>query len=60
MHNELEIQKTAFNYSCYVRFDGFVKKYKQCTNNFYSFSANDTNIPSNNPLRFMYNLLERI
>ena len=51
-----ELQQIALNHSSDIDFKDFVKIYKKCTDNPYSFLVNDTTLPSNNPLRFRKNL----
>ena len=51
-----ELQKIAINYSSDIDFKDFVKIYKRCTDDRYSFSVNDTMLSSENPLRFRKNL----
>ena len=54
--NKRELQQIALNHSSNIDFKDFVKIYKKCTDNPYSFLVNDTTFPSNNPLRFRKNL----
>ena len=56
--NKRELQQTALNYSSDVGFKDFMKIYKKCTTEPYSFLVNDITLPSNNPLRFRKNLLK--
>ena len=50
--NERELQQIALNYSSDIDFNGFIRIYKKCTAEPYSFLVNDTSLPSENPLRF--------
>ena len=50
--NKREIQQIALNYSSDIDFKDFIKVYKKCTAEPYSFLVNDTNLLSDNPLRF--------
>ena len=50
--NKRELQQIALNYSSDIDFKDFIKVYKKCTAEPYSFLVNDTNLPSDNPLRF--------
>ena len=50
--NKRELQQIAINHSSDIDFKDFVKIYKKCTDEPYSFLVNDTTLPSNNPLRF--------
>ena len=54
--NKRELQQIAINHSADMDFTDFVKIYKKCTDDPYSFLVNDTTLPSNNPLRFRKNL----
>ena len=56
--NQRELQQTAINHSSYVDFKDFIKIYKKCTTETYSFMVNVTSLPSDNPLRFRKNLLK--
>ena len=48
----------ALNHSSDIDFNNFIKIYKKCTAETYSFLVNDTTLPSDNPLRFRKNLLK--
>ena len=50
--NKRELQQIALNHSSDIDFKDFIKVYKKCTENKYSFLANDTTLASDNPLRF--------
>ena len=54
--NKRELQQIAINHSSDIDFKDFVRIYKKCTDEPYSFLVNDTTLPSNNPLRFRKNL----
>ena len=54
--NKRELQEIAINHSSDIDFTDFVKIYKKCTSEPYSFLVNDTTLSSNNPLRFRKNL----
>ena len=56
--NKRKLQQIAVNHSSYIDFKDFIKIYKKCTANPYSFLVIDTTLPSDNPLRFRINLLE--
>ena len=56
--NKRELQQIALNHSSDIGFKDFMKLYKKCTAEPYSFLANDTTLPSHNPLKFRKNLLE--
>ena len=55
--NKRELQQIALNHSSYIDFKDFMKIYKKCTAEPYSFLVNDTTLPSDDPLRFRKNLL---
>ena len=56
--NTREFQQIALNHSLDIDFKDFIKIYKNCAANSYSFLVNDTTLPSDKPLRFRKNLLE--
>ena len=56
--NKRELQQIALNDSSDITFKDFIKIYKKCTAEPYSFLVNDTNLPSDNLLRFRKNLLK--
>ena len=53
-----ELQQIAVNRSSDIDFKDFMKDYKKCTAEMYSFLVNNTTLPSDNSLRFRKNLLE--
>ena len=56
--NQRELQQTALNHSSDVSFKDFIKIYKHCTAEPYSFLINEATLPSDNPLRFRKNILK--
>ena len=54
--NKRELQQIAINHSSNIDFKDFVRIYKKCTDEPYSFLVNDTMLSSDNPLRFRKNL----
>ena len=54
--NKRELQQIALNHSSDIDFKDFMKIYKECTKEPYSFLVNDTTLQLDNPLRFRYNL----
>ena len=56
--NKRELQQIALNHSSDIDFKDFIKIYKKCTVEPYSFLVNDTTLPSDDHLRFRKNLLE--
>ena len=60
MFNERDLQQIALNHSSDINFKDFIKIYKTCTAEPYSFLVNDTTVSSDNPLRFRKSLLKQI
>ena len=56
--NKRQLQQIALNHSSNIDFKDFMKIYKKCTAEPYSFLVNDTALPSYDPLRFSKNLLK--
>ena len=54
--NKRELQQIALNHSSDIGFKDFIKIYKKCTKEPYSFLVNDTTLQSSDPLRFRHNL----
>ena len=54
--NKREIQQIALNHLSDIDFKDFIKVYKKCTAEPYSFLVNDTTLSSHNPLWFRANL----
>ena len=52
-----EVQQIAFDHSSDT---DFINIYKKCTAKTYSFLVNNTTLALDNPLRFRYDLLERL
>ena len=57
--NKRELQQIALNHSFDIDFKDFIKIFKKCTAEPYSFLVNDTTLPSDDPLRFRKNLLDK-
>ena len=55
--NQKEIQSIASNHSSDTEFNNFMRLYKDCTKEPFSFLVCDTTLSSDNPLRFGKNLL---
>ena len=55
--NKREVQQIALNHSSDIGFKDFIKIYKKCTAESYSFLVNNATLASDNPLRFRKNLL---
>ena len=56
--NKRELQQIALNHLSDIDFKNFMKVYKKCTAEPYSFLVNDTTLPSDDPIRFRKNLLK--
>ena len=54
--NKRELQQIGLNHSSDIDFKDFIKVYKKCTAEAYSFLVNDATLASDNPLRFTKNL----
>ena len=60
INNKRELQNIAGNHSADIDFKDFMKIYRECTREPYSFLTIDTTLPSSNPLRFGKNLLDTL
>ena len=54
--NKREIQQIALNHSSDIKSKDFIKIYKKCTAEPYSFLVNDAMLASDKPLRFRKNI----
>ena len=52
-----ELQNIAINHSADIDYNDFVKIYRECTKELYSFLTIDTTLPASNRLRFRKDLL---
>ena len=50
IHNKSELQQIAINHSANIDYKDFMKIYKKCASEAYSFLTIDTTLPSNNTL----------
>ena len=57
IRNKRELKQIASNHFSDTEFKDFLKLYKNYTKEPFSFFVNDTNLPSENPLRFKKKLL---
>ena len=55
--NKRELQNIAINHFADIDYKDFMKIYRECTKEPYSFLIIDTTIPASDPLRFRKNLL---
>ena len=60
INNKRELQNIAINHSADIDFKDFMKIYRECTREPYSFLTIDTTLPSSNPLRFRKNLSDTL
>ena len=60
INNERELQNIAINHSADIDYQDFMKIYRECTREPYSFLTIDTTLPSSNPLRFRKNLFDTL
>ena len=60
IHNKRKLQSVATNHSEDIVYKDFMKIYKKCTSEPYSFLTIDTTLPDNNFLRFRKNLLDSL
>ena len=58
--NKTELQRIAINHLSDIDFIDFMKIYKNCPTETYSFFVNDATLPSNKSLGFRKNLLKWI
>ena len=56
INNKRELQNIAINHSAYIDYKDFLKIYRECTKEPYSFLTIDTTLPANDPLRFRKSL----
>ena len=56
INNRKELQNIAINHSADIGHKYFIKIYRECVKEPYSFLTIDTTLPSSNPLRFRKNL----
>ena len=57
INNKRELENIAINHSADIDYKDFMKIYRECTKEPYSFLTIDTILPTSNPLRFKKNLL---
>ena len=60
IHNKRELQSIATNHSTDIAYKDFMKIYKKCTSEPYSFLTIDITLPANNSLRFRKYLLDSL
>ena len=55
IHNRRELQQIAIDHSADIYYKDFLKIYRNCTKELYSFLTIDTTLTANNPMRFRKN-----
>ena len=55
-NNKRELQNIATNHFANIDYKDFMKIYRECTKELYSFLMTDTTLPASDPLRFRKNL----
>ena len=55
IHNTRELQQIAIDHSADIDYKDFLKIYRNCTKEPYSFLTIDTALPADDPLRFKKN-----
>ena len=56
IHNRRALQNIAFNHSADIDYKEFLKIYRNCTKEPYSFLTINTTLPANDPMRFIKNI----
>ena len=54
-NNRRELQNIAINHSADIDYKDFLKTYRSCTEDLYSFLIINTTLPSSDPLKFRKN-----
>ena len=57
--NRRELQQIALNHLSYIKFEDFLRLYKDNTKEPFSFLVNDTNLSLDNPLRVNKSLFKK-
>ena len=60
INNKRELQNIAASNSADIDFKDFMKIYRECSREPYSFFIIDTTLPSSKPLRFRKNLFDTL
>ena len=58
INNKRELKNIAINHSADIDYKDFMKIYRECTKEPYSFLTIDTTLPASDPLRFRKNLFD--
>ena len=56
INNKRELRNIAINHSADIDYQDFIKIYRECANEPYTFVIIDTKLPTSDPLRFRNNL----
>ena len=59
-NNKRKLQNIAVYESADIDYQDFMKIYRECTRESYSFLTIDTSLPASNPLRFRKNVFESL
>ena len=57
-NNKKELQNIAINHSADIGYQNFMKIYRECTKEPYTFLTIDTRLPASDPLRFRKRLFD--
>ena len=60
INNKRDLQNISINHSADIDYKDFVKIYRECTKEPYSFLTIGTTLPASNPLRFRKNLFKSL
>ena len=60
IHKKRDLQQIATNHSADICYNGFMKIYRKCTSEPYSFFTIYTTLPADDPLRFRKNFLDSL
>ena len=60
INNRKELQNIAINHSADIDYKDFIKIYRECIKEPYSFLTIDTTLPASNPLRFRKNMFDTL
>ena len=60
INNKRELQNIAINHSADIDHKDFIKIYRECTKEPYTFLTIDTTLPSSNPLKFRKKLFDTL
>ena len=60
INNKRELQNIATNHSADIDYKDFIKTYRECTKEPYSFLTIDTTLPPTNSLRFRKSLFDTL